>query len=283
MKCATLNDLLPLRILLSQQTERLNSYALVFSDGTVKKFLRRICYAELNTCKKYKKPIKYFLDYPFATRKHTPFTKAEIAWVRWLVRRSPWRKAFASKSVVSTLKYGGVYRTSLPARYVMQAAVLLRHMVDYPHVIQCWYEFKRYCDPTVAMCIACFFRKEKGYFFCQRTWGSNHSIANTPLTVELVRNIVAGKLDKTQPLFANNTYFMHLISVWEAGTTPVSYPPDLPTREAGTWSRGKVVSFSSHQVEEVVNKFLAHNRLEQYGGRSYAEERIHRRTKSLND
>ena len=60
MKYNTIGSLFRIRKELGQQTSNLNSFALVYKNGKVQKFLKQICYGALNYTPKWAGEIKYF-------------------------------------------------------------------------------------------------------------------------------------------------------------------------------------------------------------------------------
>ena len=137
-----------------------NNYAAVYVGGDKSNIYNRWCYSQISM-DLGNKEIAYFIDYPtsrYPKAGFTPYRTAQhLIYINWLANKSPYAEVFVTKDARDILDNGAIFHTHMPCRWVLQAAIQLRNLWEYPFLCYSWIRMKRDIGPEAAMILAIHF------------------------------------------------------------------------------------------------------------------------------
>ena len=158
-----ISDLLPVRRhLANEDNSCLQNYATITENGAIDFNLGHICMSSMEDERwTAKNPCVAFLDYPFNKLisegpwgdKPRKFNNRQKRYLRWLVNKSPWRRAFLVKNLNDIALHGNVLNVNLPAKFVLQGAWLARYVAEFPRNVEVWVDACEYTSPLFALMV----------------------------------------------------------------------------------------------------------------------------------
>lgn len=154
MTTPSLKKLLPVRKKVGTALKATNSYCISEKDY----HLNAPCFAYLSD---FIGPVTSFVDWPlsrlFVRQGNKKFTERDTRYLNWLVNKSAWKDAFITKNVEEFTSLGIVYNVDLSSRFIIQAAILVRYLAEFPHIVEEWSFWDKYTNGNLAMYLAVIF------------------------------------------------------------------------------------------------------------------------------
>ena len=197
-----------------------------------------ICFASMRN---YAAGIKDFAMYVARVKTDLLNRKDYSLWRKYadyIINRSPWAKAYSTKSVSSLMKYGAKFNTSHTFSFVLSAAVALREGHEFAHAMRCFcYLLSKGIPENTAYVISRIFKYDAATkrFYSQK-WGNHHAT------------------------FSTGTDFHHLSRFFAKGFNGIGEP--MKDRA------------SSYQIFEVVGKTSDYRKTVKYSIFDWVEENI---------
>jgi len=246
----------------------LNNYALIPYGATrcrgIEIFTGLVCLASL-LYKKNEEDIKYFVDNPSLKIKD----QYQKDYINWLINDSPFASAFVIKDEEFIYRYGAVYSTKFPPQFVVSAAISLRYVTEFPHIIRCWNRFKDYIPPEAAFVLAhLLYEGEKNNWLVGHYGNTNHQWVQThSFGKNELKRFVEFDFSRMKgwPLMKNTQQYAKLTGVWSNTSQYYSLTTPLGKTKTEKSSWGDYCSF--HSIDDVDIKKACRDWLEMnYGG-----------------
>ena len=226
------------RRILAVDEGNLNNWVRIYKDGYEDYHMGSPCYAALSRIpeefapdyvyKTKENPVIAFIDNPF-TRMYSggidALSKDECKYLKWMLNESAWAPVFLTKNPKNVFKMGASYDVTCPARYVVQGAILIRYIAEYPDIPRMWNKMMQYeVDPHIALVLAhalqelCpdSFRIEKN-----RAGSGHHAFDIRSIGIAQIRRMVNKKpisFKRIKP-FSLSQKYRGLSQVWGKFTT----------------------------------------------------------------
>jgi|TARA_Y100000310_G_scaffold161131_1_gene161078 hypothetical protein len=205
-----------------------NSYVIFNAEGKPREFLGEACYGALSYGRGYHDDPVYFLDYPsyYGRMANTP-TRELRAFSKWLIEKSPWSPLFVD-TTEDTINPRGVLMEvkDWPTRYIIQAGILFRHLIEYPKVPTSWYHIQKLIHPTAAFVLAYYLTGRPNDFYVEKAENGyqNMALGHGAWSFDISRPGLDRLMQINQELFKGMTQFREDVSaykgmskLWEKG------------------------------------------------------------------
>ena len=207
--------------------------------------------------------VKYFIFNPKIGKNDS---KPVRRYVKWLANKSPLAPAFHSKDVDDIVDRGAIFLTDFPPQFVVTAAMTLRYVVEFPHIIKFWNIFQKHTPPEAAFVMAHNFYAYSdkiwaagNYGNTNHQWVQNHNFGRKELKkfIEFSPVHMGGNTMETTQDYRN------LTKIWgfkDGRTDPLQTPPGKMIDSASQWdTTHQAKSFPAKNVQKLCKKWLELN------------------------
>lgn len=178
------------------------------------------------------RPIKYFAEWCFYDRTLQPYT---LPYLEWAAHHSPWSGCFITKDPEEIWRNGCIFSTDFSGHYVLQAAIVLRYLYDYPNNVAAWFQMKDHMDPSEAFILCHWFGYQGADVYSQIIAGYGHCIWEWRPTKELLTAMLSK--DRSKGVQEKFSSFFPLMKAW--GMPPWGLHNKFTFTNLTTETRGK--------------------------------------------
>lgn len=230
----------------------MDNFCFVYNDGTVSTMLTgQPCFAAVKRLmsdgsnywgndKKDVKGIAYFVfTHNFVGRGTKP-TIQNLHYLGWLLNKSPFASLFVTKKPSDAWKTSIIIDADCSPQKVISAAISVRYLYEYPHLINKWVKYSYYMPKNLAyMLLHLTYWKKGDKQFVLAAIDEGHMATRPDCLTQLhLKTFVEGKLNPNDPTKMSDGWRVyHLLenALAPEGGKPIRYPEGEVVERKDPW------------------------------------------------